>query len=317
MAQKPVGQTTPAAQVVEAPSFRLIDAAMILLALFSVTLVLLDIFFRRKLYEWEIFTAVMVIDLVITLIFAVDFVAENRKKPPARILRESWFDIVGLVPMVFFVWIESLSAGVAFSAVFSGQVQLVGASRAGGLIRLFRLMRIVRIVQAFSRFLRATNMTFGETVTKRFFDKYRRIIVAELTTPIMVAGITVTQEIVIRMKFLEAAGKSLDAKRPEIHAAVLEALRKNNIPENVLTKPMVERIVHDVEKSVVDAVVATLTGPEINKLVQEMIVETMENFKQQLQSPEGKALLKQMGSAPPAQKDLPGTRDALDGPNAF
>jgi len=316
MARTPVGTTTPAAQMLEAPKFRAIDAAMILLALFSVTIVLLDIFARRRLYEWGIFTAVIVVDLVITLIFLADFFIENRGKAPARVMRDSWFDIVGLVPMILFVWLESLSAGVAFAAVFSGEVQLLGAARAGGLLRLFRLMRIVRIVQAFSRFLRATNMTFGEQVTKRFFDKYRRIIVAELTTPIMVAGITVTQEIVIRMKFLEAAGKSLDAKRPEIHAAVLEALKKNKVPDDFLTRPIVERLVNDVEKAVVDAMVATLTGPEINKLVQEMIVETMQQFKEQLQSPVGKALLKQMGSAPPAQKDLPDAK-SFDGPSAL
>ena len=317
MPEKPVGTTSPAAQTLEAPKFRIIDAAMILLALFSVTLVLLDIFFRRKLYEWNVFTAVMIVDLVITFIFAAEFFVDNRKKSPGRILRDGWFDIVGLVPMVFFVWIEAVAAGVGFAAVWSGEVQLLGGARAGGLLRLFRLVRILRIVQAFSRFLRATNMTFGEQVTKRVFDKYRRIIVAELTTPIMVAGISITQELVIRMKFLEAAGKSLDAKRPEIHAAVLEALAKNKVPQNVLTQPMVERIVHDVEKAVVDTVVSTLTGPEINKLVQEMIVEVMENFKQQLQSPEGKAMLKAMGSAPPAQKDLAGTKDAtaFDGPS--
>lgn len=318
MAEKPVG-TTPAAQTVAPPTFRVIDAAMILLALFSVTLVLLDIFARKWLYSFGIFQAVIIVDLVITLIFAADFVIENRKKSPLRWLKDSWFDIVGLVPMIAFVWLEAKTTGVPFGPVFTGEVQLLGgAAASGGLLRLFRLVRIVRIVQAFSRFLRATNMTFGETVTKRFFDKYRRIIVAELTTPIMVAGISVTQEIVVRMKFLDAAGKSLDAKRPEIHAAVLEALKKNKVPDSVLTQPMVERIVGEVEKSVVDTVVATLTGPEVNKLVQEMIVEVMENFKQQLQSPEGKALLKNLGTAPPAQKDLPnGGTDAkaFEGPS--
>ena len=307
---------TPAAQTLQPPKFRVLDAAMILLALFSVTLVLLDIFFRAKLYAWGVFTAVMVIDLVITLIFAAEFFADNRGKTAGRVLREKWFDVIGLVPMAAFVALEALAVGAPFGPVFMGEVQLLSGARAGGLLRLFRLVRIVRIVQAFSRFLRATNMTFGEQVTKRVFDKYRRIIVAELTTPIMVAGITITQELVIRMKFLEAAGKSIDSKRPEIHAAVLEALKKNKVPDNVLAKPFVDKIVHDVENAVVDAVVATLTGPELNKLTQEMIVEVMENFKTQLQSPEGKALLKQMGTAPPAQKDVPGT-PAHEGPSPF
>ncbi|HLE97234.1 MAG TPA: ion transporter [Candidatus Thermoplasmatota archaeon] len=296
----PKTAVSPAAQTLEAPKFRLVDGVMILLALVSVTLVFLDIFARARLYDWGIFREVIVADLVITLVFLGDFVLENRGKAPGRILRDSWFDIVGLVPMIAFVWFEARSGGIPFGAVFNEQVRLVGgAAASGGLLRLFRFVRVVRIVQAFSRFLRATNMTLGEQVTKRLFDKYRRIIVAELTTPIMVAGISVTQEIVVRMKFLEAAGKSLDAKRPEIHAAVLEALRKNKIPESVITQPLVDRIVNDVEKAVVDAVVTTLTGPEINKLVQEMVVEVMENFKVQLQSPEGKALLRSMGDAPP------------------
>lgn len=325
MAKTPQGGNV-AAQVLEAPKFRIIDAVMIILALNSVTLVFADIFFRNKLYDWGLFREVIILDAIITAIFLVDFVIENRSKSFPRMLRDSWFDIVGLVPMVAFVALEAQVAGQPFGPVFNEEVRLAGGAAAGGsLLRLFRFVRIVRIVQAFSRFLRATNMTFGEQVTKRVFDKYRRIIVAELTTPIMVAGITITQELVIRMKFLEAAGKSLDAKRPEIHAAVLEALEKNRVPQSFITQPMVGKIVHDVEKAVVDTVVATLTGPEINKLTQEMIVEVMENFKQQLQSPEGKAMLKQLGSAPPAQKDLPKTSPAatrpvdasLEGPSGF
>ena len=326
MAKTPQGGNA-AAQVLEPPKFRIIDAVMILLALNSVTLVLADIFFRHKLYDWGIFREVIILDAVITAVFLVDFLVEARGKAPLRVLRDSWFDIVGLVPMIAFVALEAKIGGYAFGPVFNEEVRLAGGAAAGGsLLRLFRLVRIIRIVQAFQRFLRATNMTFGEQVTKRVFDKYRRIIVAELTTPIMVAGITITQELVIRMKFLEAAGKSLDAKRPEIHAAVLEALAKNKVPQSVITQPLVERIVHDVEKAVVDTVVATLTGPEINKLTQEMIVEVMENFKQQLQSPEGKALLKQMGSAPADQKSLPQpgapaaerpSEKAFEGPSGF
>lgn len=317
MATQPQGGNA-AAQVLEPPKFRIVDAVMILLALVSVTLVLTDIFARGRLYDWGIFREVILVDLFITLIFLGDFIVENRRKSPGRILKDGWFDIVGLVPMIAFVWLEAKAGGLAFGPVFNEQVRLAGGAAAGGgLLRLFRFVRIVRIVQAFSRFLRATNMTFGEQVTKRFFDKYRRIIVAELTTPIMVAGITVTQEIVIRMKFLEAAGKSLDAKRPEIHAAVLEALKKNKVPQDFLTTPIVEKVVNDVENAVVDAVVATLTGPEINKLVQEMIVETMQQFKEQLQSPEGKALLKNMGAAPPAAKPPAPADAALDGPSSF
>ena len=312
---------SPAAQKLEAPKFRVVDGVMIGLALVSVSLVLLDIFARERLYDWGIFQWVIVVDLLITAVFVVDFFRETRGQRPARILRENWFDIVGMVPMLAFVALEAAVQGVPLVAAVTGATRLGGgAAASGSLLRLFRLVRIVRIVQAFSRFLRATNMTFGEQVTKRFFDKYRRIIVAELTTPIMVAGITVTQEIVIRMKFLEAAGKSLDAKRPEIHAAVLEALKKNHVPENVLTRPFVEKLVNDIENAVVNTVVDTLTGPELNKLTQEMIVEVLDNFKKQLDSPEGKAMLRNMGQNPPNPATVPpapATERALDGPSAF
>lgn len=310
---------SPAAQKLEVPTFRAMDAIMILLALVSVTLVVIDIFARSWLYDKGWFREVIIVDLVITAIFLLDFVLENRRKSPGRILRESWFDIVGLVPMIAFVWLEAKIAGDPFGAVFNEEIRLGASAAAGGsLLRLFRFVRIVRIVQAFSRFLRATNMTFGETVTKRFFDKYRRIIVAELTTPIMVAGITVTQELVVRMKFLESVGKAVDAQRPQIHAAVLEALKKNKMPDNVLAQPFVEKLVNDIENAVVNTVVDTLTGPELNALTQKMIVDVMENFKQQLQSPEGKALLKNMGAAPATAPLPPGVQEkALEGPSAF
>jgi hypothetical protein len=326
MAQKPAQASgvSPAAQMLEPPKFRLIDGAMILLALVSVSLVFLDIFARPKLYEWGIFREIIITDAVITAIFFIDFIMENRGKTPARILKDGWFDIVGLVPMIAFVALEAKIAGDPFSAVFNEHIQLSGGAAAGGsLLRLFRFVRIVRIVQAFSRFLRATNMTFGEQVTKRFFDKYRRIIVAELTTPIMVAGITVTQELVIRMKFLDSVGKAIDEQRPQIHQAVVEAMKSNKVPDQIIAQPLVDKITHQVEKAVVDNIVATLTGPELNALTQKMIVEVMENFKQQLQSPEGKRLLKEMGSAPPGQKDLPrmgppaADTKAFEGPSGF
>jgi hypothetical protein len=326
MAQAPKGGSA-VAQSAPPPKFRIIDGVMILLALVSVTLVCLDIFARDRLYDWGLFREVIIVDLVITLIFVGDFFFEIRGEKPGAILRNHWFDIVGMVPMIAFVYFEAYVEGQPFGAAFNETVRLGGgAAASGGLLRMFRLVRIIRIVQAFSRFLRATNMTFGEQVTTRFFDKYRRIIVAELTTPLMVAGITVTQEIVVRMKFLESAGKALDAKRPEIHAAVLEALKKNRVPENVLTQPLIEKIVIDVENTVVTTIVDTLTGPELNKLTQEMIVEVMENFKKQLQSPEGKALLKGLGSAPPAATSAatvtvpvggPDPAKAMEGPGVF
>lgn len=281
------------------PTFRAIDAVMIFLATVSVTLVMIDIFARDWLYAKHAFTAIIIADGVITTIFLIDFIAESRGESLKTILRTRWFDIVGLMPMAAFVAIEAQVLNVPVWAALTSAVQLGGGAAAtGNLLRLFRFVRIVRIVQAFSRFLRAANMTFGETVMKRVFDKYRRIIVMELTTPIMIAGITVTQEVVVRMKFLESAGKALDEKRPEVHAAVLEALNKNKATQAFLTTAIAEKVVADVEKAVMDAVVDTLTGPELNQLVQQLVVEVMENFKEQLKSPEGKAALKKLGEEP-------------------
>jgi len=288
-----------AAHALEPPKISWRDIAILLLALVSVTLVLFDIFARQRLYDWGVFRTVVIVDLAITLVFVVEFFFKiDRGAGLLRILRDNWFEVLGMVPLIAFVALEAQISGVPFGAAFSGETQLIGgAASTGGLLRLFRFVRIVRIVQAFSRFLRATNMTFGEQVTKRFFDKYRRIIVAELTTPIMITGITISQEVIIRMKFLEAAGKSIDAKRDEIHRTVLEALERNNVPESVLTRPLVEKIMAEVEESIVNTLVDTLTGPAINELTQETIVEVLENFKEQIQSPEGKRMLKQMGAA--------------------
>lgn len=301
------------------PRFRVIDGVMILLALVSVSLVLTDIFARGWLYQKGLFAWVILVDATITAVFLADFLVESRGERIGQILKGRWFDIVGLLPMAAFVALEAQLLGVPLWPALTGAATLGGgAAASGGLLRLFRLVRIVRIVQAFSRFLRATNMTFGEQVTKRFFDKYRRIIVAELTTPIMVAGISVTQEIVVRMKFLESAGKALDAKRPEVHAAVLEALKKNRATDAFLSTPIAEKVVMEVEKAVMDTVVDTLTGPELNKLVQEMIVEVLGNFKEQLKSPEGKAALKRLGddSVGVPVQGAPDAK-ALEGPSAF
>lgn len=289
---------TPSPEELEAPRFSFLDLAMLLLALASVTLVLLDVFFRGRLYDWNVFGAVVTADLLITLVFLGEFIYKlEGGKSIARVARENWFDLLGMIPLAAFVALEAGMQGVAIGAALTGTVQLTTQANAAGLIRLFRLVRIVRIAQAWSRFMRATNMTFGETVTKRIFDKYRRIIVAELTTPIMLATLTVTQEVVIRMKFLESAGKAIDAKRPEIHAAVRESLERNRVPQSIIQKPLIDKLVKDIEDAVVNVAVDTLTGPALNKVTQEMIVEVLDNFKQQMTSPEGKAALRNLDTS--------------------
>jgi hypothetical protein len=277
----------------EPPKFTVLDAVMTLLAVVSVILVIADVFFRPALYERGWFVPVLWTDLAIALVFLVEFVYLSWGQGLIKHARENWFDLIGMVPLAAFLAVEAYVAGVPIAAAFTGAVALTGTQGAG-ILRFFRFFRVIRLFTAWSRFLRATNMTFGEQVAKRFFDKYRRIVVAELTTPILTAGLTVSQEVIIRMKFLDSIGSTLDAKRPEVHAAVLEALERNKVPQSVITQPLVERIVNQVEQAVLDAVVDTLTGPELNKVTQEAIVEVLQNFKDQLNSKEAKEALLNM-----------------------
>lgn len=299
------------ARLEKAAKFGLEDVLMILLALASVTLVLADIFYRPRLIfsdvpsgflglppegwadtprtlrapiaGWEPFWIIVAIDAAITLVFILEFVVKSREYGSvAKYARDNWFDVVGMFPMGFFVALDWYLAGSSSLTLLATNAGARGAS----IVRLLRFARIIRVITAASRLARAANMTLGEQVVSKVFNKYKAILVAELTTPILLQAISITQGIITRGKYAESVGKELDAKRDEIYSLIIKNLEARKATQTLTQPEFVRAAIRKAEEEILDTVVLTLTSEELNKIIADTVDRVLEDFKRELKKKE-------------------------------
>lgn len=299
------------ARLEKAAKFGLEDLAMILLAVASVTIVIADIVYRPRIIfsdvpsgflgippegwadtartlrdpvaGWEPFWILVAVDFLITLIFAIEFFVKARQYGSlGAYAKDNWFDVVGLFPMALFVALDWYFAGCSDLPMLAG----CQAAKGAGLIRLLRFARIIRVVTAASRLARAANMTLGEQVVSKVFGKYKAILVAELTTPILLQAINITQGIVTRGKYAESVGKELDAKRDEIYAIIIKNLEARRSTQVITQPEFVRAAIRKAEEEVLNSVVLTLTSEELNKIIADTVDRVLEDFKRELKKKE-------------------------------
>lgn len=284
----------------EKPKFSKLDIAMIILAVASLILAAVDIFFIDWVFatfpDWqrvnysgvETVWYFVIADVIIALIFLTEFSYSATKSGSWKgYTKGHWYDLVGSIPT---------TAVPGFAA--------------------FRLLRIVRIVVVGSRFIRAANYTFGDAVVKRVFDKYRAVIVQELTAPILVAGVTMAQGTLSKGRYAESIGVALDTQRAQIHTLVLDNLKRNPVTAKIMGMSAAERILLAQEKAILDAVIQTLTSDETNSILQASLQTTLEDFKMEVQGkkvPRSLTLSPLAADSPYLQPITPQAREAVRG----
>ncbi len=266
-----------------APKFSTLDISMIVLAIASLILAAVDIFFIDWVFEtfptWRqvnysgspTVIQFVIADVLISGVFLTEFAySATRSGSWPTYTRGHWYDILGSIPT---------TAIPGFAA--------------------FRLLRIVRIVVVGSRFIRAANYTFGDAVVKRVFDKYKSVIVQELTAPILVAGVTMAQGTLSKGRYAESIGVALDTQRAQIHALVVDNLKRNPVTATIVGVPSMERLLMAQEKAILDAVITTLTSDETNQILQASLQTTLEDFKSEVQ---GKKSVRSLTLSPSAER---------------
>lgn len=138
---------------------------------------------------------------------------------------------------------------------------------------------VVQIVVVLLRAGEALDRAFGARVLRGLFDRYRSMVVEELTDPILMRLAVVLEETVVRHDYAASMGRKLDERRDLIEAAVERAIAASPKLSRLSSFGPVDRYIKETTTELVDAAHAALTGPEINTLIRESLQDAFGDLK--------------------------------------
>jgi hypothetical protein len=148
-----------------------------------------------------------------------------------------------------------------------------------GFIVADRYFIIVQVVILLLRTGEALDRAFGERILRGLWDRYRSMIVEELTQPILMRLAVVLEESVVHRDYAGAMGRRLDERRDLVEAAVKRAIQASPKLSRLSKFGPVERWIDETTHEIVDAAHAALTGEEVNTLIRESLQEAFGELK--------------------------------------
>lgn len=172
-------------------------------------------------------------------------------------------------------------------------------TRAVELIGLFPLTQPVLVAPTYypivqglallTRFSIGLDRHLGDRALSRIFQRYRAMLVEELTDPILIRASIITEEIIQHGTYAESIGENLERKRSDIHETVRKSIDANPQMRRVMKLPGVPRLVRDAVDGALDSAVTALTSEEMEAIVQSTVEEVFKDFRTEVARKEWKA----------------------------
>ncbi len=249
--------TTPAQRIDPEHTVSWIDWSMLILAVFSVSLLV-----------WEMLADlppntvrnIIIVDTALCAVFAIEFGFRWRVQGWSRaFVLKNWYEILGMIP-------------VAHPA-----------------LRGFRLIRLVRIVVILSRFGHAADRAFGEEFTYRLVSRFTGAIVDAIKRPLTVAMLGEVGSVMAYARFTENVARALEAHDQEIRDMIEEKLQKDPRTGRLSRLPFYDDLVKATIDSALHVVEQVLHDPRTDALVATLLKENLDQLRDELAGRERRA----------------------------
>jgi voltage-gated potassium channel len=221
-----------------------LDLAMLVLAVFSVGLLVYVTFFPHSAdtAHW-----IFIIDTCVCGVFALEFLWRWRKarwdkKFPLR----NWFEILGMIP-------------IAHPA-----------------LRGFRLLRVIVVVV---RLARTADRAFGERFTQRLVERLSRPIVLAIKKPITIAVLDEVVKVVETGNYPQNLARSLGENKAMLRQIITEKVKNDPQAGRLSKLPFHDEIVHSVVDTTMRVVLEVLIDPRIDEFFAHVVRENREQIR--------------------------------------
>lgn len=232
-------------------NLHILDFAILGLAFTSLLVFLLD---RTRALPAEETDVLRTLDLVLVVLYASAYVTKWMvADSPLGWLRRNWLLAFGAFPLTINVL---------------------------GFVVADRYFIVIQVITLVLRAGEALDRAFGARILAGLFERYRSMLVEELSQPLLMRLAVVLEDAVTSRDYAAAIGKRLDDRRDLVEAAVKRAIAASPKLTRLSRFGPVERWIDETTDEVVDAAHAALTGPEINLLIREGLQEAFAELKQ-------------------------------------
>jgi voltage-gated potassium channel len=246
-----------------------VDWLMIGLAVITLSLLIVEQTFSSFFAQHPAYRRGLILfDTAVCGVFLIEFLARMRRAEDRwGYVKSRWYEILGMVPI---------------SHPF---------------FRAFRFIRILRILVITSRFVRATNRSFGEMAFEATVGRFRENLVDLIGDQITLRSLDVIEPPLVRSRFADRVGEAMEERRPEIRALVREAMHRVPGGRGLLRVGMFNKMVEAAETAAVDAVIETLQSDELNQIVQDATRNILDEMRAKIIEREAERGLSPPGAA--------------------
>ncbi len=224
-----------------------IDWIMLALALVSVGMLLYETLGDPNPEQTR---QIIMADLVIVAIFAVEFIArwiraDNKRSFPLR----NWYEVLGMIP-------------VAHPAV-----------------RGFRLFRIIRIVVLLSRFGYAADRAFGDEFTYRFVRRFKGAIVESIGDAVTLRVMDMTLDVLQKGAYAGNMADHLERNGDAMLEIVVDKVKEDPKIGRVRHVPFFDDLVATSSRVTQRLVIDLLRDPRMDQMIKDMIKENVQQIR--------------------------------------
>ncbi len=232
------------------------DWLMVVLAVASLAILIVE-----GAFDWALEPghrrALLMADLAIVGVFVVEFAVRLARAPKKLgFIVSNWYDIVGMIPV------------------------------SHPMLRSFRLLRLLRIVVITSRFVRATNRTFGEMTVEAIASRYRDILVQAIGDQLILQSLDVLEGPLGRSRLPATVGATLSHRREDLREAVKRGLQNIPVVRRMVRLRWSNDILQAMENVSLEVVVGVLESDEVNRTIQQSILSGLEELRRSVRDKE-------------------------------
>lgn len=225
-----------------------LDLVMLVLAVFSVGLLLYVMFFP---HSDETAHRVFIIDTVVCGIFALEFLWRWRRNGwEKRFPLRNWYEILGMIP-------------IAHPA-----------------LRGFRLLRILVVIV---RLVRTADRAFGEKFTQRLVERLSRPIVLAIKKPITIAVLDEVVKVLETGNYPQNLARSLGENQSLLRGIIAEKLKNDPQAGRLSKLPFHDEVVRSVIDTAMRVILEVLTDPRIDEFFAHVVQENREQIRSAVQ----------------------------------
>lgn len=232
------------------------DYLMIILAIVSLAILIVESAFAYTL-DAESQRALVRADLAIVAVFAVEYLLRLLRAPrKLNFVLSNWYDLLGMIPV------------------------------SHPMLRGFRLFRLLRIVVLTSRFVRATNRTFGEMTVEAVARRYHEVIVQAIGDRLLIRSLDVLEGPLGRSHLPATLGASLSEQKEELRKMIRKSLEHVPVVRRLVRLPYSDEILLAMESVSLEVVTGILQSDEINETVQNTMLSSLDELRRAVRQKE-------------------------------